>query len=106
MQILSDHEVLMSGRFALDDAREVLNLDIGDSEADTIGGLVYERLGSIPKAGDALQLGRATLTVEVIRGRRIQTVRVSSTEPLLVAQQPRNALREEHQQEEPRAAHG
>ncbi|MFN2581657.1 MAG: hemolysin family protein, partial [Candidatus Dormibacteria bacterium] len=106
VQILSDNEVLMSGRFALDDAREVLNLEIGESEADTIGGLVYERLGEIPKAGDTLQLGRATLVVEAIRGRRILTVRITSPEPLLVPQQPRNGLRDEHQPDEPRAAHG
>ena len=107
VQIISDHEVLMSGRFALDDAREILNLDIGESEADTVGGLVYERLGEIPKQGDKLQLGRATLTVEAVRGQRIQTVRVTSEEPLIVQTQPRNGQREESQKgEERRVAHG
>ena len=107
VQIISDHEVLMSGRFSLDDARELLSLEIGDSEADTVGGLVYERLGEIPRPGDTLQLGRATLTVESVRGRRIQTVRVTSTEPLIVPTTPRNGPREESQKDEERsAAHG
>ena len=84
VQILSDREVLMSARFSLDDARELLDLDIGESEADSIGGLVYERLGEIPKAGATLHLGAATLTVEAVRGQRIKTVRIASPAPLLV----------------------
>ena len=107
VQILSDHEVLMSGRFALDDARELLSLEIGESEADTVGGLVYERLGEIPRPGDGLQLGKATLTVEAVRGQRIQTVRVTSAEPLIVQTQPRNGQRDTPEKsEERRAAHG
>jgi magnesium and cobalt exporter, CNNM family len=102
VQIVSDNEVVMSARFALDDARDLLNLDIGESEADSIGGLVYERLGEIPKAGATLQLGNATLTVESVRGQRIQTVRVKSAEPLLL-QAPRHGEPGTH--EERRRAH-
>ena len=104
LQILSDHEVLVSPRFSLDDAREILSLDIGESEADTIGGLVYERLGEIPKAGDRLLLGKATLTVDSVRGQRIQSMRITSPDPLIV-HPTRNGDHEESR-EEPRAAHG
>ena len=102
VQIVSDHEVLMTGRFSLDDARELLNLEIGESEADSIGGLVYERLGEIPKAGATLQLGTATLTVEAVRGQRIQTVRITSAEPLMV-QVPRRKEPGEHHEERRRS---
>jgi CBS domain containing-hemolysin-like protein len=105
VQVLSDHEVLLSPRFSLDDAREILSLDIGDSEADTIGGLVYERLGEIPKAGDTLQLGKATLTVESVRGQRIQSMRIESPEPLILPDQAHNGEHEDAR-EERRAAHG
>ncbi|MBV8194405.1 MAG: HlyC/CorC family transporter [Candidatus Dormibacteraeota bacterium] len=104
VQIVSDHEVIVTGRFALDDARELLTMEIGESEADTVGGLVYERLGEIPKAGETLQVGKATLTVDAVRGQRIQSVRITSPDPLLLAE--RNGLREEQTPEEPRAAHG
>jgi len=106
VQILSDREVLMSARFSLDDARELLDLDIGESEADSIGGLVYERLGEIPKAGATLQLGSATLTVEAVRGQRIKTVRITSPSPLLVQLGRRREPGEEQpQREEPHRAH-
>jgi CBS domain containing-hemolysin-like protein len=103
LQVVNDHEVLVSPRFSLDDTHELLNLDIGESEADTIGGLIYERLGEIPKAGDTLQLGPATVTVVSVRGHRIQSVRIESPEPL-VKPRVHNGDRQEAP-EERRAAH-
>ncbi len=83
-QFVTDREVLMSARFPVDDAAELLHLDIGETEADSIGGLVYERLGEIPKPGAVLRIGGATLTVESVRRQSIQTVRIVSPEPFLV----------------------
>jgi putative hemolysin len=83
-QFVSDREVLMSARFPVDDAAELLHLDIGETEADSVGGLVYERLGEIPKPGAVLRIGDATLTVETVRRQSIQTVRIVSPEPFLV----------------------
>jgi CBS domain containing-hemolysin-like protein len=84
IQFVSDHEVVVSARFPVDDVAELLHLDLGETDADSIGGLVYERLGEIPKAGAALQLGAATLTVESVRRQSIQTVRIVSPEPLIL----------------------
>lgn len=103
LQVVDDNHVIVSPRFSLDDAHELLHLDIGASEADTIGGLIYERLGEIPKAGDALQLGSATVTVVSVRGHRIMSVRIESPEPLVKP----HAHNGDHQDapEERRAAH-
>ena len=49
LQIVSDHEVVVSARFPVDDLKEALDLEVPDVEADTVGGLVYERLGEIPE---------------------------------------------------------
>lgn len=83
VQFLSDREVLMNARFPVDDVRELLHLDIGETEADSIGGLVYERLGEIPKAGATIELGDATLTVEAVRRQSIQSVRITSPHPFI-----------------------
>ena len=40
-------------------------------------------LGEIPKVGATIQLGNATLTVEAIRRQGIQTVRITSPQPLV-----------------------
>ncbi len=84
VQFLSDHEVLLNGRFPIDDVKELLNIDVGEVEADSVGGLVYERLGEIPKAGATLQLADATLVVEEVRRQRIQTVRITSSHAFVV----------------------
>ena len=83
LQIVSDHEVVVSARFPVDDLKEALDLEVPDVEADTVGGLVYERLQEIPKVGATIQLGTATLTVESIRRQGIQTVRITSPTQLV-----------------------
>lgn len=84
IQFISDREVLMNARVSIDDVKEMLHLPIEDVEADTIGGYVYERLGSIPKVGATIQIGDATLRVESVRRQAIRTVRISSPRPFQV----------------------
>ena len=49
LQIVSDHEVVVSARFPVDDLKEALDLEVADVEADTVGGLVYERARRDPQ---------------------------------------------------------
>ena len=83
LQIISDQEVVVSARFPVDDLKEELDLQVPSVDADTVGGLVYELLGEIPKVGATIQLGDATLTVELIRRQGIQSVRITSPVPLV-----------------------
>ncbi len=78
VQFLNDFEVLLNARFPVDDIKDLLHLDVGETESDSIGGLVYERLGEIPAVGATIQLGDATLTVEQVRRQSIQLVRITS----------------------------
>ncbi len=83
LQIVSDQEVVVSARFPVDDLKEELDLQVPTVDADTVGGLVYELLGEIPKVGATIQLGDATLTVESVRRQGIQSVRITSSVPLV-----------------------
>ncbi|MDQ6846875.1 MAG: hemolysin family protein [Candidatus Dormibacteraeota bacterium] len=83
VQFLNDYEVLLNARFPVDDIKALLHLDVGETESDSIGGLVYERLGEIPAVGATIQLGEATLTVEQVRRQSIQLVRITSPAPFL-----------------------
>ncbi|MBJ7607976.1 MAG: HlyC/CorC family transporter [Candidatus Dormibacteraeota bacterium] len=83
VQFLNDCEVLLNARFPVDDIKDLLHLDIGETESDSIGGLVYERLGRIPAVGATVALGEATLTVEQLRRQSIQLVRITSPNPFL-----------------------
>jgi putative hemolysin len=83
VQFLNDCEVLLNARFPVDDIKDLLHLDVGETESDSIGGLVYERLGEIPAVGATIQLGEATLTVEQVRRQSIQLVRITSPIPFM-----------------------
>ncbi|HEY6377608.1 MAG TPA: hemolysin family protein [Candidatus Dormibacteraeota bacterium] len=86
VQFLSDTEALVTARLSIEDAVELLHLavDPEELESDSIGGLIYERLGEIPNPGAVVELGDTTLTVESVRRNSIQTVRISSPRPFAV----------------------
>lgn len=83
IQFLSDNEALVTARLSIEDAVELLHLDVDpeELESDSIGGLIYERLGEIPKPGAVLELGDTRLTVESVRRNSIQSVRITSPRP-------------------------
>ncbi len=75
---LSDDEARIDGRAPVDDLGEVFeglafNFDDED-EYDTVGGLIYHRIGGVPKPGDEVQLEGLKLTVESTDGRRVGKV--------------------------------
>jgi CBS domain containing-hemolysin-like protein len=80
---LDDDSVRFDGRASVDeigDAWEELNLEelLEDrDEYDTIGGLVFHRIGGVPKAGDVVELKGVTITVESTDGRRVAKVLVT-----------------------------
>ena len=77
IQFVNDHEVLLSARVSIDDVRDLLHLEIPDSDADSIGGLVYEQLGEIPKPGASIVVADARITVDTVRRQSIRSVRVT-----------------------------
>jgi magnesium and cobalt transporter len=58
---------------AVDDAAALLDT-AWDTDAATIGGLVTEHLGHLPAAGERVDIGAYTFTVERNDGRAIDTV--------------------------------
>jgi CBS domain containing-hemolysin-like protein len=70
---------MVDGFTAIDDVNERLGLGI-ESEADTIGGYVFEVLGRKPELGDEIQRGPFTLRVEELDGLRIAKVRITHTQ--------------------------
>jgi putative hemolysin len=76
---LSDNEARVDGRASVDDLIEHFDtqLDGEDREEyDTVGGLIYHRVGGIPKVGDTVAVDSLTLTVETTDGRRVGKVLV------------------------------
>jgi putative hemolysin len=85
---LSETQGRVDGRADVDDLAELFDMDRleleDEEEYDTVGGLVYHRVGGVPSPGDTVELPGLTLTVESTDGRRVGKVLVTRLE-----QQPR-----------------
>ena len=77
---LSDHEARVDGRADVDEILELFDLDLqleDEDEYDTVGGLVYHRIGGVPAPGDSVDVDGLRLTVESTDGRRVGKVLVT-----------------------------
>jgi CBS domain containing-hemolysin-like protein len=78
---VSDHEALFDARVSIRDVNDTLDLDIGDEDFDTLGGLLYHELGKVPNVGDEVRVDGAVVTVLTTTGRRVRKVRVTKVRP-------------------------
>jgi putative hemolysin len=73
---LDDDRARIDGRASVDELGELWDdLDVDAlledrEEYDTLGGLMFHRIGRVPKPGDEIRVGVLTLTVETTDGRR------------------------------------
>jgi CBS domain containing-hemolysin-like protein len=75
---LGDGQAIFDATVSIDDVNDTLRLHLEAEDFDTIGGLVYTYLGTMPKAGDEVSVDGVTISVLQVDGRRIKKVRVSS----------------------------
>ena len=72
----------VTGRLTLDELSELLGQDFERDDLSTVGGLVYETFGRVPRAGESRTLGSYKLVVERVRGRRIERVYFERLQPV------------------------
>ena len=63
---------IIDGKTSLDQVNELLSIDIEGDGFDTLGGLVYQRLGKIPSVGDDISIGNLNVEVKETVGRRVK----------------------------------
>jgi putative hemolysin len=68
---------IVNGLTPIDDVNEALDLNI-ESEADTIGGYVFEMLGRKPELGDEVSHNGHKLTIVALDGLRISTISITN----------------------------
>jgi putative hemolysin len=76
---ISEHEARIDGRADVDELRELFDVELeleDEEEYDTVGGLIYHRVGGVPAPGDIVNVDGLTLTVETTDGRRVGKVLV------------------------------
>jgi magnesium and cobalt exporter, CNNM family len=70
---------IFAGNAEIGDVNRLLRLNLDDSDYTTIGGLLFGRLGRLPKVGDRVNLQGATFEILEMDGRRVGRVRVWPT---------------------------
>ena len=79
IEVLDDHSARVDGRSSVDDLLDLWDVRLqleDEDEYDTVGGLVYHRIGGIPQPGDEIHIDGLRLTVETTDGRRVAKVLV------------------------------
>jgi putative hemolysin len=69
--------IRVHGRTSLDEVNDLLGARFPEGDWDTIGGLVYDRIGHVPVEGESVRLGEWRLTAQRIQGRRIGRVSIT-----------------------------
>jgi len=77
----ADGSMRIPGGVSLPEALDWLGLEIAESSADTIGGFVVERLGSIPEEGDEVRVAGYDVKVIEVDRHRIRWLRFRPVDP-------------------------
>jgi CBS domain containing-hemolysin-like protein len=65
------------GKLPIDDLSEELDMELPDTEWDTVGGLVFNLLGHVPEPGETVGFEGLELKTERVQGRRIVSVLIT-----------------------------
>jgi CBS domain containing-hemolysin-like protein len=76
---LEDGRFLVSGNARLDDLSEHLGFELEADGLDTIGGLVFNRLGYLPPSGTRFEMPRLAVTIRRAGRKRIEEILLEKT---------------------------
>lgn len=74
---LGADSIRTDGVVSLYDVAEELGVEVPDEEFETIGGLVYDRVGGVPRVGQTVEEHGLRITIEKMDGQRIKRVRIT-----------------------------
>ncbi len=77
-----DDKFWVSARVSLEDLSELTGQDFTREDVQTVGGLVYELVGSVPRNGESLVVGNFKLVVERVVRRRVERVYLERLHPV------------------------
>lgn len=69
-----NREFWVTGRITLDELSDTIGVTVESEEVGTVGGLIMERLGRVPRAGEQLEIAGFRVVVEQVRRRQVLRV--------------------------------
>lgn len=76
-------QLIVNGNARLEDINELLGTTLEEDGIDTISGLIFNRLGSVPRPGTQMKLDEVTLTVRRTSRKRVEEVLIVQETPPL-----------------------
>jgi putative hemolysin len=77
-----DDKFWVSARVSLEDLSELTGQDFTHEDVQTLGGLVYELVGSVPRAGASMVVGNFKVVVERVVRRRVERLYLERLHPV------------------------
>ncbi|HEX9236290.1 MAG TPA: hemolysin family protein, partial [Actinomycetota bacterium] len=74
---IDDDTYRVDGRVPIDEVNDLLDVELPQDEWDTVAGLMYGLLGSVPTQGETVDFDNLTFTAEKVQGRRIAKILIN-----------------------------
>ncbi|HXF61091.1 MAG TPA: hemolysin family protein [Caldilineaceae bacterium] len=88
IQLLGPNTYLLNARLDLYSLAKLLDTELPEEDADTLGGMIYSVLGHVPEPGESVVVGGWLFTVLALDGRRIDQVRAEPAGRPLEGEEP------------------
>src|SRR5207247_3385144 len=81
---VNEYIYIFNAKINIDEFNEIMDMELADTDYETLGGFLYAQLDKIPNVGDTITFNDMIFTVLTTRGRRITQVRVerSNKQPI------------------------
>ena len=76
LENVGDGVLLANGNARLEDITEELGVEFPEANVDTIGGLIFNHLGHLPKQGQEIAIGPVHATVRKVSRKRVEEVQI------------------------------
>jgi putative hemolysin len=81
IETIADCQLIVNGSARLDDINEMLGSELHEEGIDTIGGLIFNRLGTLPRPGTQLEIDGLKVTVRRTSRKRVEEVLIVRETP-------------------------
>lgn len=72
----ADGDIIALGKADIDELEDILNMKLSGEGFESIGGMILNELGRVPKKGDVIKVKGLDITVLAVEGRKIEKVKI------------------------------
>lgn len=81
IEAIADCQLIVNGSARLEDINELLGTELKEEGIDTIGGMIFNRLGALPRPGTEMELDGLKMTIRRTSRKRVEEVLIVRKNP-------------------------